>query len=133
MSEENVEFVRGVLRRFAAGDRESWREDFAEDVIWDVSNSMMPEARVYEGHDGLERFVVDWFESWAEARFEDVELIDTGDSVVSVFRWKARGKTSGVETDVTWAGIYEVEDGQIVRYRGYDTREAALEAAGLRE
>jgi ketosteroid isomerase-like protein len=133
MSEENVAVVREMLDRFAAGDRESWREVFAEDVIWDISATTMPQARVYEGHEGMERFFIDWLGTWKELTFETMDLIDAGDCVITVFHWTARGKASGVATEMTMFGVYDIEGGRIVRYRQYETRTEALEAAGLSE
>ena len=133
MSEENVKVVRDMTIRFASGDRDSWREVFAEDVVWDTSATTLPQAGIYEGHAGLERFFVDWLGTWVDLTLDELDFIDAGDSVVAVFRWTGRGKASGVETDTMMFGVYEVKDGRIVRYRQYDTRREALEAAGLSE
>ena len=133
MSQENVEIVREMTDRFAAGDRESWREVFAEDLIWDTSATTLPQAGVYEGHSGLERFFIDWLGTWENLRIEILDLIDAGDSVISIFRWTGRGKASGVETEATMFGVYDVKDRRITRYRQFETRAKALEAAGLSE
>jgi ketosteroid isomerase-like protein len=132
MSRENVERVRQMIERFAAGDRESWRYQFSEDVTWDTTATAFTSARVYRGHDGLERFFIEWLGAWEEPSVELLELIDAGDSVISIFRWRGRGKTSGVEVDRTFFGVYDLDDdGKIVRYRQYETRDEALDAAGF--
>ena len=128
-----MEIVRRMNDRFASGDRESWREVFAEDVIWDTSATALPRAGVYEGHSGIERFFIDWLGTWENPRIEYLEHIDAGDSVISIFRWTGRGKASGVETQTTMFGVYDVKDRRITRYRQCETREEALEAAGLSE
>ena len=133
MSQENVEIVREMVTRFAAGDRESWREVFAEDAIWDTSATTTPQAGVYEGHAGMERFFIDWLGTWDNPVVETLELIDAGNSVISVFRWTGRGKASGVETETTMFGVYDVKGGRVVGFRQYESREDALEAAGLSE
>jgi len=133
MSDENVEIVRDMSKRFAAGDRESWRQTFAEDAIWDTSATTLPQAGIYDGHAGIERFFIDWLGTWEDLVLETVDLIDAGDSVISVIRWIGRGKASGVTTEATMFGVYDIEDGRIVRYRQYETRDEALEAAGLSE
>jgi ketosteroid isomerase-like protein len=102
-------------------------------VIWDTSATTWPQAGVYEGHAGVERYFIDWLGTWENPISETLDLIDAGNSVISVFRWTGRGKASGVETKTTMFGVYDVEDGRIVRYRQYETRKEALEAAGLRE
>jgi uncharacterized protein len=133
VSERNVEVVREMHERFAAGDREFWREVFAEDIVWDTSATSMVTAGMYEGHAGMERFFIDWLGTWKDLTFEPLEYIDAGDSVISIFGWSGRGKGSGVRTETTMFAVYDVEDGRIVRYRQYDTREEALEAAGVSE
>ena len=132
MSQENVEVVRDLTTRFATGDRESWREVLADDVIWDLSAANFAEG-VYEGHSGVERFFTDWLGAWENPTLEHLEMIDAGDSVVVVFRWTARGKASGVETQATMFGVHDVKDGRVMRYRQFDSRKEALEAVGLRE
>jgi ketosteroid isomerase-like protein len=79
----------------------------------------------------VERFFIDWLGTWQDLEIEYFELIDAGDSVVSVFRWRGRGKASGVETETTMFGVYDLREGRVVRYCQYETREEALEAAGL--
>ena len=133
MSQENVEIVREMSERFATGDRESWREVFAKDVIWDTSATTTPQAGVYEGHAGVERFFIDWLGTWDNPAVEMLDLIDAGDSVVAVFRWTGRGRTSGIDTAMTMFAVYDLKDGQVVRFRQYETRNEALEAAGLSE
>jgi uncharacterized protein len=131
VSRENVEVVREMQKRFAAGDRSSWRDVFAADVVWDTSATTIPQAGVYRGHQGVERFFIDWLGTWRDLEIEYPELIDAGDSVISVFRWRGRGKASGVEVETTMFGVYDLSEGRVVRYRQYETREQALEAAGV--
>ena len=101
MSQENVEIVREMTERFAGGDRESWREVFAEDVTWDTSATTLPQAGVYEGHAGVERFFIDWLGTWEDLELEPMDFIDAGESVITVFRWTGRGRSSGVQTEAT--------------------------------
>src|SRR5215211_6840059 len=73
--------------------------------------------------------MIDWLGTWENPVVETVDVIDAGESVISVFRWTGRGKASGVETETTMFGVYDFEAGRIVRFRQYDTRKEALEAA----
>jgi ketosteroid isomerase-like protein len=66
--------------------------------------------------------------------FEIHELIDAGDRVFISATFRGRGKHSGAET--SWGplwGVWTVRDGRMVRWLGFTDRDAALEAAGLRE
>ena len=131
VSQENVEIVTGMLDRFKQGDRDSWREVVAEDVVWDTSATTTTSAGVVEGHDGVVRFFVDWLETWEDATYDYLEVIDAGDSILTTFRWSGSGKTSGVPVERTFYAVYDVRDRKIARYRQFDTRAEALEAAGV--
>ena len=60
-------------------------------------------------------------------------LIDAGDEVVAMQRVTARGKGSGVETELRYAVVNTIRDGKVVRGREYWTRAEALDAVGLSE
>ena len=133
MSRENVEIIRSLNARFVQGDRTSWKEVFSEDVVWDTTAANMEGAGVYRGHEGAERFFIEWLGAWHDPTVELLELIDAGDSVVSSFRWSGRGKASGVDIQQTFFGVYDLRDGKVVHYRQFETREEALAAAGVEE
>lgn len=63
----------------------------------------------------------------------DVELIDTGGVMFTAERYGGRARLSGVETDSANWTVFTIRDGKIARGREYETREQALEAAGLSE
>ena len=131
MSQENVEIVKEFSELFESGDREKWREFFDPDVVWDTSTSDWPSAGVLHGHAGVERFFRDWLGTWKDFEVAFREFLDAGDSVVVVFRQSGTGRESGVPIDREFFAIYDLEKSKVVRYRMYDSREEALEAAGL--
>ena len=82
----------------------------------------------------MRAYVQDWLDMFDDFKMEPAELIDAGeDRVIAVTRISGRAKLSGVETDLTFAVLYTIRDGKVVRCREYWTKEQALEAAGLRE
>jgi uncharacterized protein len=133
MSEENVEIVKEFTSLFQAGDRNLWRNYFDPDVVWDTSASQMPAAGIYHGHQGVERFFQEWLGAWTDYGLETREFIDAGDSVVIVFRQTGAGRGSGLRAERDFYAIYDLRDSKVVRYRQFETREEALEAAGLSE
>ena len=133
MSQENVELVKEFTRLFEEGDRDAWRNYFAPNVVWDTSTSKMPAAGIYHGHDGVQRFFREWLGAWSDYGIEALEYLDAGDSVVLVFRQSGTGRGSGVRTERDFFAVYDLSDSKVIRYRQYESRKAALEAAGLRE
>jgi ketosteroid isomerase-like protein len=131
MSQENVEIVKEFSRLFERGDRDSWRDYFAADVVWDTSASSMPSAGVFHGHEGVERFFRDWLGTWRDFEIAIREYLDAGDSVMVVFQQRATGRESGVRIEREFFGVYDLKGSQVVRYHQYESREEALEAAGL--
>jgi hypothetical protein len=53
--------------------------------------------------------------------------------VVIVFRQSGTGRESGIHIDRDFFAVYDLRESKVVRYRLYDSREEALEAAGLSE
>jgi uncharacterized protein len=133
MSQENVEIVKQFTRLFEAGDRDEWRAYFDPDVVWDASATNMPAAGVYHGHQGIEQFFRDWLGTWKDYDMATREYIDAGDAVVVVFRQTGTGRISGVRTERDFFGVYDLRESKVVQFRQYESREEALEAAGLSE
>ena len=125
--------VKAFTRLFEAGDRDAWRSYFDPGVVWDTSASMMPSAGTYHGHQGVDRFFREWLGTWSDYQIETREFIDAGDSVVIVFHQSGIGRGSGVRAEHEFFGVYDISDSRVTRYRQYESREEALEAAGLGE
>jgi ketosteroid isomerase-like protein len=134
MSQENVEVVRAMFERFADEGWESAKDRFLPDVVWEVRTDL-PDAEVYEGHEGLVRLHGRFAEVMDDTWIEPFEYIPLGDHTVVVpLRWGGRGKGSGMELEEsreTW--VFAVRDTKIARVREFATRDQALEAVGLRE
>jgi ketosteroid isomerase-like protein len=133
MSQENVELVKEFTQLFAAGDRDRWREYFDPEVVWDTSASAMPSGGVYHGHEGVDRFFSDWLTAWSEYEIETRDYLDAGDAVVVVFRQAGTGRGSGIRIERDFFGVYDLSNSKVVRFRLFESREQALEAAGLSE
>ena len=62
------------------------------------------------------------------------EYVEVGDWVIAVGRWVGTGKTSGVPVERQGTNAGRWREGKVVEWLfGLDSKEAALEAVGLRE
>ena len=87
----------------------------------------------YRGREGIERFVVDTDENWAELQISAEEFRDLGDRVLVLGRMKGRGKGSGVPVDQPFVTILDFRGDRIWRNRVYLDRAEGLRSAGLPE
>jgi ketosteroid isomerase-like protein len=134
MSDENVRTVRDAAAAFNRGDMDAWLERCADDIDYRAVEGAPDDHGPIHGKDALRAYLQDWLDIFDDFTGEPIDLIDAGeDKVIAVTRISGRAKLSGVETDLTYAALYTIRDGKIVRGREYWTRDEALEAAGLRE
>ena len=131
MSEGNVEIVRRAWEAWERGDWEPLYALYHPEIVWDARALRGPIAGVYHGHDGVRRYFREWLDSFEahEARAET--FIDAGEDVIVCLRLKGRGKTSGVEVDMSRVNVYRIRDNFAIRVELFETKAEALEAVGL--
>ena len=143
MSQENVEMIRGLWEPFKGVNLTAvdWDDEAIREMterFWSPEvelswTSSGPEARVYQGRDGLIQAFREWSEAFSEYYVEPLDYIEVGDRVVVPNRQRGIGSTSGIAVEDEFSWVYEIRDNQMARLDEYDTLEEALEAAGLRE
>jgi ketosteroid isomerase-like protein len=96
-----------------------------------------PDPSPHVGRDAYERLIHGFVESFSEVTFEVLELIDTGDFVITSTVLHAvlhgQGSASGAGVSDTYVFVYKLRDGLVVEGWEYRTRQEALEALGLSE
>jgi ketosteroid isomerase-like protein len=128
MSQENVALIERFYQHFLTTGELPW--DIVDEQV-EVRDHDTPDQGAYRGRTGVERWLQDWGDAWAEWSIEPEEFIDAGDCVVAVVRMHAKGMGSGVELDRRDAVVYRFRDHKIARADYYNSKEQALEAAGL--
>jgi ketosteroid isomerase-like protein len=128
MSQENVELVQESLERFVATGEPAW--DILHEEI-EVHDHDILDAGEYRGHAGFGRWLEDWGAGLPVYSFEPQEFIDAGDVVVAVILLKAKGRGSSVDVERQDAMVCKVRDGKIVQLDYYNSKQQALDAAGL--
>ena len=135
MSRENLEVVRRIYEAVASRDRARILTLYDEGVEIDFAPGTLADhigGTVWTGHEGLRSFDRELREAFEDFETTYEELIDAGEFVVSVSRYRARGRASGVEVDGPLQfGVWSIRRGKVTRAAWYSTRTEALEAAGL--
>jgi ketosteroid isomerase-like protein len=129
MSEQDLEIVRELNRAF--NNRESaWLD------LYDASAEVhMPPGlwgrQVYAGLSGVEEAASLWTRSVEDYRWEMHELIDAGDCVVGLFRFRTRinPRTSWVSPPL--GAVFYMRAGKIARVLTFFSWDEALEAGGV--
>jgi ketosteroid isomerase-like protein len=137
MSQENVENLRAVLE---AWDFDTWKRGEADVSLLDpevtYEDTILPDhvGETYRGHEGVIRATERWIEPYEDLTIELERIVGTGDRLVSIHRFRARARHTGIEfVELPVAYLWTFRAGKVIHFRSYQTPEEALEAAGLSE
>ena len=134
MSQENVEIVRRGIDAYNRGDLDGVLENWAPDAVVDWSRSRGFDAGVFRGHDAIRAHWQRLLESFDEVRVEivdPIEEVEDGLLVVENLGY-LRGR-DGIEVQTRSAWLVTIRDGKTASFTLYQTKQEALEAAGLSE
>jgi ketosteroid isomerase-like protein len=125
MSSANVQLTRRCLSCFGAAlaKHDSGIELLCPDAEWDVSDFL----------DGQAFWEYLYEEVWEDVEMVEERLVDAGDAVVAMVRFRGAGRSSGAPVDLPIAWTFEFRGGCIARVKFSLDRTAALAAVGLRE
>jgi uncharacterized protein len=133
VSEQNLE----VVRRWWKGFHEDGMPplDLCDAQV-EISNPPeFPVRGTYRGHEGVRQWRTDAFDVIDELEVETEKLIDVGDgeTVVMLLRLRGLASHTRIPIDETWAAVWTIRNGKLLRAQGYISRRAAMRAAGLRK
>ena len=133
MSQENVEIVRRATDAYNRRDVDWLVENWAPDAVLDWSRSRGFEAGVYRGHEEIRAFTEQFLAAWDEIRIEIDIPIEVEDDVLVVENVTYFRGRDGIETQARSSWLVTFRDGHQTSLTLYQTKQEALEAAGLRE
>jgi ketosteroid isomerase-like protein len=127
MSEENVKRVRALYEHLARGNLRGAGGDLLSpdllfEPIWDGRQTFV----------GVEAFAAqmrEFLEQWDDFRIQADSFEDLGDAVMVTEVQRATGRASGIETKMSFVGLWRFSDGLVTSARWYRDRASALEAA----
>ncbi|MDQ4088476.1 MAG: nuclear transport factor 2 family protein [Pseudomonadota bacterium] len=128
MPQQNVELIRAIYSRFAAGDVPGVLGRMSGDIVWnEAENFPYADGNPYRGPDAvlsgvLARLGGEW-EGFAAV---PEEFLDAGDTVVVLGRYRGTYKATGRVLDAQLVHVWRVRDGKAVSFQQYtDTLQAA--------
>jgi ketosteroid isomerase-like protein len=135
MSQENVEIALHQVEAVNRQDAGAFVATVSPDVEWEDSVFWSEVSRTYRGR----AEVREWFnqvvlEPWESLHCGVEEITEAADDLIFFGGLlTARGKDSGVDTELRFWTVNWIADGKVARRKVFLERSEALEAAGLRE
>jgi ketosteroid isomerase-like protein len=119
MSEQNVEFVKGIYGAFARGDVPAVLGAFADDIEWFEAEGM-PYGGLHRGPEAVAQNVFGPItEDVEDFAVTPEELIGCGATVAAVVRYTGTGKASGKALDLPAVHVWDLRDGKLARFRQF--------------
>ena len=140
MAPQNVENLRAFLKTW---EGEPWRLESTAPQTPELSlldpdvtyeDATLPDhvGETYRGREGVVRATERWVEPFEWLAVELQQIVGTGDRLVSIHRFRAKARHTGIELEGPVAYAWTFRDGKVVHFRSYRDPEEALEAAGLK-
>jgi ketosteroid isomerase-like protein len=113
---------------------EEWgRGDYSRSDIFDPDMEMesigLAEPMRAQSYQEFVDLMREWLSAWGRPLTIDAEeMIESGDRILVLVRWKGRGKGSGVEMEAPGAHLWTFRDGLVVRYQVFRDRDEARAA-----
>ena len=130
MSQENVESLRAFCETWG---RPADLSLLDTDVVFE--DNLLPDhaGETYRGHEGVVRAARTWGEAYEQFTIELEQIVGSGDRLVSIHRFRGKGRHSGIEDGARYAYLWTFRDGKVIHFRTYRNPAQAIDAAGLGE
>lgn len=119
MSEQSIEFIKGIYGAFGRGDVPAVLGAFADEVEWYEAEGM-PYGGLYRSGEAVAQNVfgpisedVDGFAVTPE------EFIGSGDTVAVIVRYTGTGRATGKALNEPVVHVWELRDGKLARFRQF--------------
>jgi ketosteroid isomerase-like protein len=134
MSQETIANLRDGYEGFNRGDPSVAIALSTPDVEWGATGAFPGIERVYQGPEAIRQWMGIIRSAWEEFEVKlDEVLYDEDDVAVVTELLRGRGLRSGAEVKMRVFAVYRFEEGKLRKREAFTEREAALEAARLKE
>lgn len=128
MSQENVAVIQGIYDAFATGDVAGVLSRMSPDIVWnEAENFPYADGNPYTGPDAVAQGVFARCGSeWDSFAVGVEELLDAGDTVVALGRYRGTYKATGRPQNTQLVHVWRLAGGKAVRFQQYaDTLQVA--------
>jgi ketosteroid isomerase-like protein len=128
MSEAHVRLVRGIYEAFGRGDVPAVLGAFSAKIVWnEAENFRYADKNPYVGPEAvLQGVFARCAGEWDGFAVDVSEVLDAGDAVVVLGRYKGTFKETGRPQHTQFAHVWRVEGGKVTRFQQYaDTLQVA--------
>jgi ketosteroid isomerase-like protein len=133
MSQQRVDQLLRAYEALNSGDLEAATAGLPPEFEF-IPPSILPDAEVQTGPEGLRQFWRTWSDAFENFRVEIEETIDAGDQVIVMAAVAGTGTGTGLEvSSPSFAWVWSYEGDNVVRMEAMPNRATALEAVGLSE
>jgi ketosteroid isomerase-like protein len=136
VSRENLEVVQALYAAAARRDADGVFSLYGPEVELDAAQMPLGGligSEVRHGHDGVTSFFSDLHDAFDSLDYEVERLIAADDRVVSFATRRGRGKASGLEVGMSFAVVFTIRTGKVIRVVWFSSPDEALQAVGLEE
>jgi ketosteroid isomerase-like protein len=119
VSDQNVEWVKGIYDAFSQGDIPIVLGAFADDVEWFEAEGM-PYGGLYRSGEAVLQNVFGPIAADLEGfAVTPEEYIGSGEAVAAIVRYTGTGKATGKTLDMPAVHVWELRDGKLARFRQF--------------
>jgi ketosteroid isomerase-like protein len=129
VAKTNVDLVRRGFETLNQGGVEALLPFIHRDFEVTTPAGLAAEPDTYRGPEGIRRYFESFYEAMDRVEFAADEFIAVGERTVVAMTLRARGRTTGIETEQHVVQIWELKDGQAIRVRVFATLGEAISAA----
>src|SRR6476660_8597342 len=129
MSQENV--IRATYQAWCDNDLDAVLETCDPNVEFRTTGAFPDLEPIYLGHDGIHHFWDAMRAPWEWFQLHVDRVIEGEDCAAIVVRFRARGRESGVITDLHQGHAMRFKNGRITEVSAHGSFEGALTAVGL--
>lgn len=118
---KHVELIRGVYAAFAAGEVPTVLGAFSPGIVWnEAENFPYADGNPYMGPEAVLKGVfARCATEWNGFAVEIEELLDAGDTVVALGRYRGSFKATGREQNTQFVHVWRIAAGKITQFQQY--------------